>query len=233
METQANKNTASGPGWLGGAILIVIGAAALLGQFLPGISGLFWAMLFVLGGAVFGLVYFLNRANWWALIPAYAMIVIGVLIMMGVTAVAPGEVIGIYVMLAIGFPFLYVYLRNRANWWALIPAYVMFAIAGIIAVSSIVSNGELIGSFVMFAIAAPFLYVYMPNRKNWWALIPAGVMTLIGLGLLPATVPYAIPIALIVIGLFLLFRQSGGGRRTAPISPPPATGPAADKPLSK
>jgi hypothetical protein len=36
----------------------------------------------------------------------------------------------------------------------------------------------------MFAVAAPFFVVYLRSADNWWALIPAGVMTSIGITLL-------------------------------------------------
>ena len=42
-------------------------------------------------------------------------------------------------------------------------------------------SGEIIGTFVMWVIALPFWAVYLANRRNWWAIIPGGVMVVIGL----------------------------------------------------
>ena len=41
--------------------------------------------------------------------------------------------------------------------------------------------GEVIGTLFMFAIGAPFLVVYLIDRTRWWALIPAGVMFVVGI----------------------------------------------------
>ncbi len=41
-------------------------------------------------------------------------------------------------------------------------------------------QGSLIGALFLFAIAAPFLVVYLLNRSRWWALIPAWVMFILG-----------------------------------------------------
>ena len=41
-------------------------------------------------------------------------------------------------------------------------------------------NGNLIGALFLFAVAAPFLVVFLLNRSRRWALIPAWVMFILG-----------------------------------------------------
>jgi hypothetical protein len=232
MEQKSQSTAKDSLGWLLGAMLIVLGAAALVGQFVTfDVGGIVVAVIFAGAGAAFFLLSLRAPANWWALIPGYVLFDIGLLILFG-TLNIPGELIGIFVMLSIGFPFLYVFSRNRQrNWWALIPAYTMAAIAGIIALSAVAPTSPIIPSYVMFAIALPFYYVYLRNRANWWALIPAGIMTFIGLGIIMANFQYLVPIALIGMGLALLIRQFA---RREPVAAPPSpkTGPQADKPPS-
>jgi len=139
---------------------------------------------------------------------------------------------GAFVMFAIAAPFVYVYLNNRYNWWALIPAYVMAAIGGLILLNPIM-GGPMTGAYVMFAIAAPFIYVYLRNTENWWALIPGGMMAVIGAGLLISSVISAIPVLLIIAGIYILVRQMGSRPKANKPQPikvsTPTSGPEADK----
>jgi len=222
METQQNRLN---QGVLWGAILIGLGIVFMLQQIFPGFFGaLIWSAVFAIGAVATYGAYTRNKQNWWLLIPAYVMAFVAAIIQIGSIRWLPGEFVGAFVMLAIGFPFLYVYLKNDEHWWALIPAYTMAAIAGII-LFSMVLNGEMIASFVMFAIAAPFLYVYLRNRQHWWALIPGGIMAVIGVGLFIAGMAWIFPAVMIVAGLYLLYRQFGKGSRDAAA---PTSGPAAD-----
>jgi len=218
--------------WLAGAILILIGGAALLNLFvdLPiNFAGIVTTILFGGGAVAFYAVYLRNHANWWALIPAYVLFTVGVLISAGMLGIR-GNVLGIYIMLAIAFPFAYVYFHNREQWWALIPAYVMTAVAGIILFSGFLP-GNGVGIFVMLAIALPFYYVYFRNRRHWWALIPAGIMSVIAFGIALASLQVFIPAALILAGIFLLARQvlPRGDSKPPQL---PVSGPDADKPKS-
>ena len=55
----------------------------------------------------------------------------------------------------------------------------------------------------------PFFAVYLWNRQNWWALIPAGILLIIGFAFLlaEAAVELIIPTVLILVGIGILLRQ--------------------------
>ncbi len=230
MVTEFPPKNRTGAHWVWGLFLILLGVFFLLTQFIPALSGLVWAAVIAAVGLAFLSVYFSNRANWWALIPAYVFIAIG-----GVIALAtiefPEGGIAAYVMMAIALPFYVVYLRNRANWWALIPAYAMTALAVLVLLPVRLMEGGLVAAYVMFAIALPFLYVYVRNRRHWWALIPGSITAAIGVGLLVANMAYVIPTLMIIVGIYLLVRYVASGVRREP-SPeaPPRHSPEADKP---
>jgi hypothetical protein len=162
-------------------------------------------------GLPFLVVFLVNRSqNWWALIPAYVMFSIAVMIFLIGIGVLNDAWIALYVLSSIGIPFLVVYLINRTNWWALIPAYVMFVIGIMVTLIDVhILNDLAIPAYVMFAIAIPFLFVYLTNREQWWALIPGGIMTVIGLGFWAGTdlAQYVIPAVLILAGILVLFRS--------------------------
>ncbi len=124
------------------------------------------------------------RKNWWALIPAFVMILCGSVIIFADQV--PGEVIGASFMFAIGLPFLAVYFVDRKNWWALIPAFTLAALGTLTLLSRFFSQWA--GAFVTLAISLPFFYIYFKQEQRWWALIPAGFMASIGVNAL-LTVP--------------------------------------------
>jgi hypothetical protein len=132
--------------------------------------------------------------------------------MLGLTEwhILPDAFVATYVLTAIALPFLVVFLRNRSNWWALIPCYVLLAIGIMVALIELrVLNDLLIPAYVLLAIAIPFFVVYARDPKQWWPLIPGGILALIGISFLVATtaVQYVGAVVLIIAGVVILVLQ--------------------------
>jgi len=125
----------------------------------------------------FAAAYLTDRTrNWWALIPGGVMLFLAVVTLL-VDNVG-GEWIGSLFLFLIGLSFLIVYFSNRTRSWALLVAYIL----GVLALAPAMSSGggdtaAYFGSVFLFAIALPFFVVYFRSPENWWAIIPAGVMT--------------------------------------------------------
>lgn len=166
-------------------------------------------VVLIIIGTPFLAVYLLNRKNWWALIPAYVLYMVGIMVFLIGLNVLQGGIIPLYVLGSIGAPFLLVYFLNRENWWALIPAWVMLAVGVMVALIDLrVLTDLAIPAYVMFAIALPFFFVFLRNRKeNRWALIPGGITAVIGLSFFVATdlAKFVIPAALLIAGVWILF----------------------------
>jgi hypothetical protein len=77
-----------------------------------------------------------------------------------------------------GLFFLSAYLNNRGNWWAFIPGFTLLGIGALIVLGELSPwlTGVIGGSIVLGAISLAFLAVYLADRRNWWAIIPFGVM---------------------------------------------------------
>ena len=158
------------------------------------------------------LVVFLRKREWWALIPAYVLWAIAGMIALVESNLLRDELIATYILAAIALPFLVVFLRTR-EWWALIPAYVLLAIGGMVGlIGARVLRDLLIPAYIMFAIALPFLVVYVRNPREWWALIPGGILAVIGTAFLFAesTAQFVGPVVLIIVGAWILVRQFTG-----------------------
>jgi len=158
----------------------------------------------------FLVVYLRNREHWWALIPAYVLLAIGAMLLLTEWNILPDAFIATFVLTAIALPFLVVFLRDRANWWALIPAYVLLVVGIMVPLLDYNVLTELwIPAYIMFAIAIPFFVVYMWDPKEWWPLIPGGILAFIGSAFLLSTgaARYLTAVVLIVVGIIILTRQ--------------------------
>jgi hypothetical protein len=164
-----------------GILLILVGGVFLALNFgyLEFITPQFWTYIFIGISLLFFTGYFISGVRQWGLLfPACIFGAAATTIALS-TAGYSSSFIGAPILAAIGIPFLVAFfLDRRNNWWALIPAWVMFVLTLITALADF-APGELIGSIFLFAIGLPFLVVYFVNRKNWWALIPGLILTII------------------------------------------------------
>ena len=129
----------------------------------------------------FAAAYLLDRkANWWALIPGGIMLFLALVTLLADSA--PGEWIGALVLFMGALAFLSVYLTDRKRWWALIPAYTL----GLLGIAPLASmNGrsaDWFGPVFLLGLALPFLFVFFRWPERWWAFIPGGVLTVVGVG---------------------------------------------------
>lgn len=128
----------------------------------------------------FAAAYLTDRSrNWWALIPGGVMVFLALVTLL--VDSAGGEWVGALFLFMIALSFLMVYLNNRTHTWALIVAYVT-AILGIAPLMAIGGrDAAYYGPLFLFAVALPFFIVYFRSLENWWAIIPAGSMTVIAI----------------------------------------------------
>jgi len=204
MKSSANKQAL-----VGGGLLILFGALSLLEVYTDLGPWIWVTILAVAGLGVYG-IYAMDRSEKWMLIVSYVLLVVAGLVTLITLNVLRDEAIATYVLIAIALPFLLVFLRNREQWWALIPAYVLTAVGVMVGLTGLgVLDDLLIPAYVMFAIAIPFFVVFARDTKKWWALIPGGVLAVIGLSFLiaEASVQYIAPAALIIVGVWVLVRQ--------------------------
>jgi hypothetical protein len=204
---------------LGGILLIVGGIMLLLQGFgiFTFVLGLLWMLLFAVAGAAFLVVFLTNRDQWWALIPGCALFGLAATVFVEqVLPVDSGEWGGALFMGALSASFWLIYMTGRDRWWAIIPGGVLLTIAAVIVLSSIL-GGPGTGGVFLLGLGATFgllAFLPTPQGQQKWALIPAVVLLAIGLLLMFAPIfKYVWPVALILVGLYVILRVFGISRR--------------------
>jgi hypothetical protein len=77
-----------------------------------------------------------------------------------------------------GVLLLAVVIRDRKQWWAVIPALVLLAVAALAALAILAPPlaDRWGGTLFLGAIGLSFWILYLLDRDKWWALIPGGVL---------------------------------------------------------
>lgn len=204
MNTQQTKQSLA---W--GGLLIFFGLVSLLEMYFD-FSPWVWVAFLATAGVGTFVIYLTDRTNLPMLIPTYVLWLISGLISLLLLNWLPDELVPLFVLTAVALPFLAVYLINRSQWWALIPSYILLGIGLMVTLLTYGWLGDLwVPTFVMFIIALPFYVVYLHNPTEKWPLIPAGILTFIGLAFLLATgvAQYIVALALIIIGGWLVWKE--------------------------
>jgi peptidoglycan/LPS O-acetylase OafA/YrhL len=198
-------------GWLFPA-LIFSSIALTIRLSEAGVEGNLVAAPILLGVAVPFLVAFAfdPRKRWWALIPAWVMVVNTSLVLF--SDQVQGELVGSMVLFSIALPFLVVFLWSRRNWWALIPAGILTSIGpGLLLLGSgpeIEQRANLMNGLMFFGWAATFgvLWLMRHSFPTAWAKYPAVVMAVVGLVMLTVGANNQIlwPLLLVAAGVVVL-----------------------------
>jgi hypothetical protein len=189
------------------ALLQVLGLLPTEGTF----GAVVFGVLFAGVGIAFLSILSQGRQNWWAVIPGMVLLSLGILILLGGFAPAVADVIGGAIFLGgISLAFWLVFFLTPQNWWAVIPAGVLLTLA---AVTVIPENGSIeTGGIFFLGLALTFLalaLIPVEGKRMSWPLIPGGILFVMGIMLLLTQtdlINFIWPVALILIGLFLVLR---------------------------
>ncbi|MDZ7705294.1 MAG: hypothetical protein U5L04_12515 [Trueperaceae bacterium] len=200
-----------------GAILIALGALILVSNsgLVASFDELFGSLLFFAAATFF--LYKVRhdpRGSWWALIPGFALLGLGV-------AAMRDDFAGSYFLSITGLGFAMVYLLDNRRWWALIPGGALVTL-GLVAGADVVFAGWDVGGALFFlGLAATFGLLYALPRsrgRQAWALYPAialAVLAMFTVSFMGGPLGAIWPLLLVGVGVYLLLNQNGAaGRRT-------------------
>jgi len=214
-----------------GGLLVLIGLLLLAENlgWLGSLKAPSWSLILGAMGMFFLLTYVSDRKQWWALIPGLVLVGVAAAIFLAEQELVASHVVATIILGAVGLPFLIIFLTDRQQAWALIPALTMAGVASGVFLEGVGAiDGTAVAGFVLGGISLGFVSIYVIDRRQWWALIPGGILGLMaGVFLIAAAVKFIIPLAIILFGLLLLLRAMRGGSRreqaTHYTTPPPVS----------
>jgi hypothetical protein len=195
--------------------LVLVGGLFLLQTLgvVEGVLPLMWALAFAVGGLIFLYFFWINREHWWALIPGFTLLGLGVLV--GISEYGSRELenfAGFVFLASIGLSFWLIYFLNREHWWAIIPGGVLFSTAAIAGLEVIDIREEIIVSIFFLGLGLTFAVIaLLPTQygRMKWAWIPSGILLFIGLIIFSVSVSavaYIWPAGVILLGIYILYR---------------------------
>ncbi len=200
-----------------GGLLIVLGLGFLIENLdlLGDWNAPVWSALLGAFSLIFLVTYINDRKQWWALIPGLVILGIAVAVFFAEQDLVEGYFVATIILAGVGLPFLLIFITDRQHWWALIPGLTMTATAAAVLFEGAGAiGGEAVGGMVVGGISLGFIAIYLIDRRQWWALIPGGMLGIVAFFLLLATATrFVWPVTLILLGVLLLRGSLRGGRR--------------------
>ena len=199
---------------LWGILLVIVGVLILVQNlgYWGDLDGLVWAGAFALSGLIFVGMFLGNTENWWAIIPGFSLLGIGMLI--GLEELFPslnGDWSGAIFLGMVALAFWVILLRVREAWWAVIPAGVLTTLTAIVALDNM-SSGDVTAGILFLGMGLTFVLVALlrGGSERRWALIPAAIMLLMsGIFMTNAVglLGYVWPLVLVAAGAGFVFRS--------------------------
>src|SRR5512142_155204 len=193
-----------------GVLLVLGGLLSLLDAIgiISNAGGIFWGLVFAVGGSIFLYMLMNDRNSWWAAFPAFTLLGLAVVSFLPRSLNAFD---GLVFFIGISLGFWWVYFTGTAErWWAIIPAGVLLTL-GVVSAVSDVSGGMETGGLFFLGLGVTFILVaILPGGGGrTWALIPGTVLLLFGaiLGISARGIAdYLWPAVLIALGAYFVVR---------------------------
>ena len=179
MNTQSDKNRRTKILTISLAMSFILAGGGLLAAYSFGDEVIGPTVLF-LSALCLSVIAAWSRKNRWTLIPAGLSAIVGLGVALGILF-PESEATGLVFMFLFALCFSIIAAWSRKNRWAIIPAGLFATIGLVDALDILVPQNEATGPVFMFLLAATFIAFAVLSKKNWWAIIPAGLFASVGL----------------------------------------------------
>ena len=144
----------------------------------------------------------------WRVVAGIMLVVIGALLLLQTFDVLGflWDVVWTILLVVGGAGFLFIYVTQPKNWWAVIPGMALLGLGATVGLGIVGLDNLLGGSAFLGALSVAFWLVYLRERQHWWAIIPGGVLaTLAVVAGMDDIIPWIETEGLFFLGLALTF----------------------------
>ncbi|MEK6220768.1 MAG: hypothetical protein N2D54_00790 [Chloroflexota bacterium] len=193
---------------LGGGLLLLQSMGILSGN----IENIIWSVVLGIGGIYFTIRFLKNRNRWWWIIPGLTFIALAIINSAELFNFRFLEEFSDAILLAsIGLSFFIVFFSNRINWWAVIPGGILLTLGFVTVSDKLVGKDFDTAGIFFIGLGLTFFILFIiptPIGRISWAMYPAIPLLLlgafVGLGANEAIGDIIGPIAIVIVGLYLL-----------------------------
>ena len=190
-----------------------------------------WGALYALAGLGFLIWFATEVGRWWRAIPAFTLLSIGAMIILGWRGVNLGEWRAPIVLFGMALGFWAIVIVRKEHWWAVVPAGVLTTVGVLFGLwSRLIDAGRPAVLYIGIGLVFLLLYAIRYDEADArWASVPAGALLLLGAATLaaalqlPGVLAQWWPIVLVVLGL-VLTTLGFALRKPAAVAPAPSYG---------
>lgn len=174
-----------------GGVLLLLFNFGVLADFAPWPQVLLGAGGFAAAGYFF-FGFMRNSRDWWRLIPAWTLAALTGMILLTLAPAVDPQLVAAVLFVGLAMAFVHVYLLDRSErWWALIPGGFLLVLGAVIALSGRIAQLDLLATVLFVGLGAVFFLLYWldSQRRQWWAVVPGGVLVIFGVLALATSAP--------------------------------------------
>ena len=106
----------------------------------------------------------------------------GLMLLLRLDVLPTAAAVWTVIFAAVGGGFGYAFVTDRRRWWAAIPAGALLGLAAVTAWTEVAGRDDAAGGALFLGtVALGFWAVRARDRRQWWAIVPAGATTTLAL----------------------------------------------------
>ncbi len=167
---------------IGGALFLVFntGLVAYSGPLLPVVA----AAVAAVGVPFLGRWVLCGRRDTWALLTAWIFTSLSLLLVVLYLAPREPQLVLSTLLIVIALSLFVLSGMNRWRWWLLLPAYLLLALGGLVALTALNVGLEVLAGAALLMASLPLWLILALSRRGVWVAAGAGLLSVAGAGIL-------------------------------------------------